>query len=422
MRRRRWLIAAAVAAVPLVLILGFGHRGVHAARSMLIPGAGLLEARPALAVGFVVLTVVATVAWLRWGVDWAVVAVVVVAMGVSAAFATTDHHEEAQVVRAAHEFPLVVLVAGLVGWIRTVLGRVPGFAWIAGRRAATGEERRLLDLHPTDRCRAVAVLALAGSIDDEARRGVGEPDVARRARLVGLAARFRRDGDPFRVDHAPARAALVLTGGLDAAAERRFADDAVRTRAGVPGSEPTWVRTLDGTLAAAALEQIGQAATAERWGAMLQGPLALRRGHRPAWWWTPLGIAAGRCLDWEHAAATSIAHSRGWIGAEDWPALRRRVLGAAARGSGRRDDERLIAAGRVWLALVDDAAAERIVERPTIGHDPLAVALDGLAQQLRAARTCFLAGSASALLPPRAACGSSLALPSPPRHRSGETA
>jgi hypothetical protein len=144
------------------------------------------------------------------------------------------------------------------------------------------------------------------------------------------------------------------------------------------------VRTLDATLAAAALEELGETGGGERWRAMLAGPLALRRGHRPAWWWSPLGIAAGRCLDWEHAAATAVAHERGWIGADDWPALRKRVLGAAARGSSRRDDERLIASGRAWLALVDDPGAERIVSRPTVCHDPLAVAIDTLARHLRA--------------------------------------
>jgi len=39
---RRWIVAAGVAAVPAALALGFGHRGVHAARSLLVPGAGLL--------------------------------------------------------------------------------------------------------------------------------------------------------------------------------------------------------------------------------------------------------------------------------------------------------------------------------------------------------------------------------------------
>ena len=42
MTARRWLVAVAVAAVPGVLALGFGHRGVHAARSLLVPGAHVI--------------------------------------------------------------------------------------------------------------------------------------------------------------------------------------------------------------------------------------------------------------------------------------------------------------------------------------------------------------------------------------------
>ena len=373
LRPRRWIIAVAVAAVPIVLVLGLGHRGVHAARSMILPGAGLIETSPLLAAGFLALAVIATVGWLRWGVDWAVVVVVAVSMVASAVFAVTNHSGQAgqaaqavqtQVARASHEFPLVVLFAGMIGWLRSVLGRVPGFGWIAGRRPQPDEERALADLHPTDRCRAVALAALANSVDDEARAAVRAADVARRARRVGLLARVRRGGDPFRVDHAHTRAALALVGDLDAEAARRFVEDARRSPVGVPASEPTWVRTLDATLAAAALDELGESSAGGRWAAALDGPLRLRRGHRPAWWWSPLGVAAGRCLDWEHAAATAIAHSRGWIGSEDWPALRQRVLGAAARGSGRRDDERLIAAGRVWLAQVDDAAASRVLDTP----------------------------------------------------------
>jgi hypothetical protein len=386
LRPRRWIIAVAVAAVPIVLVFGLGHRGVHAARSMIVPGAGLIETSPLLAVGFVALAVVATVGWLRWGVDWAVVLVVVVSMVASAVFAVTDHSAQAHLARASHEFPLVVLVAGLIGWVRSVLGRVPGFGWLAGRRPHPDEERALADLHPTDRCRAVALAALAESVDDESLAAVRAADVARRARRVGLVARFRRGGDPFRVDHAHARAALALVGDLDAEATRRFVEDAARSPVGVPASEPTWVRILDATLASAALDELGESSAARHWASAMDGPLRLRRGHRPAWWWSPLGIAAGRCLDWEHAAATAIAHSRGWIGGEDWPALRQRVLGAAARGSGRRDDERLIAAGRVWLALVDDAAATRVLIRPSVRHDPLAVALDRLARHLTEVR------------------------------------
>jgi hypothetical protein len=383
---RRWLLAVAVAALPLGLWLLGGHAGVHAARSMLVPGAGLAEAAPALAVSFVALAVVATVAWLRWGTDWALVLVVAAAMAASAAWGSTDHGPDVAQ-RAAHEFPLVIVIAGAVGWVRATLGGVPGFGWLAGRRVDDAHVATLDELAPVDRCRAVAIAALAGDVTDEHRAAVAAPDVARRAARIGLVARLRRGGDPFRVDHAPARAALALTGGLDAAAAERFVADANRSPLGVPASEPTWVRTLDGTLAARALEQLGDDRAPRRWAAALDGPLALRRGHRPAWWWTPLGVAAGRSLDWEHAAATALAHERGWIDDGDWTHLRRRVLGAAARGSSRRDDERLIAAGRVWLALVDDPAADRIVARPTIRHDPLAVALDAHARHLRTARS-----------------------------------
>jgi hypothetical protein len=383
---RRWILAIAVAALPLGLWLLGGHAGVHAARSMLVPGAGLAEAAPALAVAFVLLAAVATVAWLRWGTDWALVLVVAAAMAASAAWGSTDHGAEVAQ-RAAHEFPLVIVIAGALGWVRATLGGVPGFGWLAGRRVDDALVATLDELAPVDRCRAVAIAALAGDVTDEHRAAVAAPDVARRAARIGLVARLRRGGDPFRVDHAPARAALALTGGLDAAAAERFVADAQRSPLGVPASEPTWVRTLDGTLAARALEQLGDDRASRRWAGALDGPLALRRGHRPAWWWTPLGVAAGRSLDWEHAAATALAHERGWIDDGDWTHLRRRVLGAAARGSSRRDDERLIAAGRVWLALVDDPAAERIVARPTVGHDPLAVALDAHARHLRTARS-----------------------------------
>lgn len=382
---RRWLLAVAVAALPLGLWLLGGHAGVHAARSMLVPGAGLAEAAPALAVGFVALAVAATVAWLRWGTDWALVLVVVAAMAASAAWGSTEHGAEVAQ-RAAHEFPLVVVVAAAIGWARATLGGVPGFGWLAGRRVHDEHVTVLDELPPVDRCRAVAVAALAGDLTAEHRAAVTTPDVARRAARIGFAARLRRGGDPFRVDHAPARAALALTGDLDAAATERFVADARGNPLGVPASEPTWVRTLDGTLAALALARLGDDAAPRRWAAALDGPLAVHRGHRPSWWWTPLGVSAGRCLDWEHATATALAHEQGWIDDADWVHLRRRVLGAAARGSSRRDDERLIAAGRIWLTLVDDPGAERIVSRPTVRHDPLAVALDAHARHLRAAR------------------------------------
>ncbi len=375
---------AAVTALPVVLTLAFGHRGEHAVRSMLIPGAGLLEAQPLLAAAFGAMFLAATVAWLRWGIDWSVVAIVALAMAASAAWGTGSHpSEQAAVTRATHEFPLVVLVAGMLGSARAALAGIPGLNRLTVRRAAARHGGRLADLRPTDRCRAVAVLGLAHSVDATAPGLVRAPAVVRPARLVAAAPPRRRGAGPVRVANPPAPPALALAGGLDAADLQRLVDESARSRAGVPASEPTWVRTLDATLAAAALDELGEPAAGQRWGAMLEGPIALRRGHRPAWWWSPLGIAGGRVLDWEHAAATAIAHSRGWIGAGDWWALRKRVLGAAARGSTRRADERLIAAGRVWLALVHDPDAERIVSRPTVNRDPLAVALDRLARHLR---------------------------------------
>lgn len=390
---RRWVVAGSVALVPFALIAAGGHAGTHAARSLLVPGLGLAEARPVLGVLCFAAAVAATVAWLRWGTDWALVVVVAGAMAASAAWGSGDHGDDIAVRVAAHEFPMVIAIAGAIGWVRVTLGGVPGFGWLRGRRTREDAVTTLADLPPVDRCRAVAVLGLAGAIDDDARAAITAPDVGRRARRIGLAARGRRTADPFAVDHAPARAARALAGVMSADELERFTHDARRTAAGVPASEPTWVRPLDATLAAAALSAASDGEAPSRWARMLDGPLAIRRGHRPAWWWSPLGLAAGRSLDWEHAATTAIARAHGWIGDDDWSVLRRRVLGAAARGVARRDDERLIAAGRAWLALVDDPDAARIVARPTVRHDPLAVALDRYATHLAARTTVFAGGT-----------------------------
>ncbi len=363
--RLHWPLVIALGLVPIVLVLAGGHRGAHAARNLLVPGAGLFETLPVVAVVCFVAVVAAVLAWLRWGTDWVVVAVMVATMVASAIWGTGGHESTAAgapvAMAAAHEFPIVVLIIGFLAWIRSAIGGLPGFGWARGRRGRDETALTLSDLSPVDRCRAVTLLALAGRDDAVLRDAVVAPDVGRRAHWISLVARFRT-GDPFDRDHAAARTALALVG------ERPLMDM-------VPASEPGFVRLLDGTLAAAALDD-------RSWSAMLRGPFAVRRGHRNAWWWTPLGVPGGRALDWEHAAATAIAHERGWIDDADWAVLRRRVLGAAARGVERRDDERLIAAGRLWLVLVDDPAAARIVARPTVRHDPLAGALDALAQHL----------------------------------------
>ncbi|HYD08544.1 MAG TPA: hypothetical protein VEA78_00470, partial [Acidimicrobiales bacterium] len=55
--------------------------------------------------------------------------------------------------------------------------------------------------------------------------------------------------------------------------------------------------------------------------------------------------------------------------------------GAAARGTAHRADERMIAASRIWAGLVGDEAAARILARPTVRRDELAIALDTFASQ-----------------------------------------
>jgi len=392
LRRRRVLALGVSVALPAVLVYGLGHRGVHAARNLLVPGAGLIDEHRLVGVAFMVAAVVATIAWVRWGADWVLGLTIVVSTVVSYAWTTNvDTHRAVagalHRLQAAHEFPLVVLVVGAISWLRTALGRLPGMGRLARRRSARA--RGLADvpaLRPVDRCRAVAVLALSdagkGADVEAAIRSLDAADIALRARRVGFAARGRTGGDPFRVDHAPARAARSLAGRLSDEETQRFVADATRSAVGVPASEPGWVRTVDATLAAIALERAGSADAGRRWAEMLHGPLSLRRGHRPGWWWTPLGVTVGSAAPWEHAVSTALARSMGWIGDADWSHLRALALGASARGTDRPHDERLIAAARIWLVFVDDPTAARLLARPTICHDPLAVALDRHAAHL----------------------------------------
>ncbi len=381
---RRWLLlAVASVAVPLALVVGLGHRGVHAARNLLVPGAGLYDhAHLPLGLLFTAAFVVATVGWVRWGVDWAVALVVVVAAVASAALASgTDHPSATAVARGAHEFPLVVLVVSAIAWVRHGLARLG----LGRRRRPAAGPIELDALAPVERCHAAAIACLAGTDDAALRAAVTASDIARRARRVGFVARGRRGGDPFRVDHAHARSARSLCGVLGADERASFAADAARGLDGVPCSEPGWVRLLDSTLAAIALRRAGDEEAGRRWAAALGGRFALRRRHRPASAWTPLGVPLSHAAPWEHAAATALARAAGWCGDDDWPVVRRSALAAAARGARRLHDERLVAAARLWVAQVDDEVASRVLARPSVGDDPLAAALDHLAQRLRAA-------------------------------------
>ena len=342
---RRQLVALLVTAlVPATLVFGFGHRGVHAARNVLLPGAGLFERAWVLGVAFTVLAIVATVLWVRWGADWTVVAVLAGSIAMTLIVSPGGHvgvvAHQLTTVRASHEFPLVILA--LAGW-----------QWFRGLPLVNRLRRRprvslaglddLARLGPVDRCRTVAVLSLAGPVPSTIASTIGLPDVPRRARRIALVARGRHGRTALDRDHAALRTAEVAIGetaGLEA-----LLADARRQATGVPASEPGWVRLLDGTLAAAVLGDAGHPGPSAQWRRMWGGGFGLRRVHRPAMCWTPLGVAVGRAEAWEHALAAGIAHTSGWIGNEDWPALRARVLGAAARGSQHPQDERLIAAG-----------------------------------------------------------------------------
>ena len=373
------------AAVPAVLVFVGGHRGVHMARNLLIPGAGLVDHWPVVAALFMAATLLATVLWLRWGAGWIVGMLMLVSTVLSGVVAGTTHDGStaSMVGRGAHEFPFVVLVLAGITWARTAVARMPGLRWLTARRHRRREGLEdLVTLGPVDRCRAVSLLVLAGRPGGEFVSVVMADDVRRRARRVGAVARLRVAGDPFRRDHAHARSAMLLCAPSREAVEL-LAEEAGQALLGAVPSEPSWVRPLDATLCAIALEQAGYGDQATRWGKALDTTFGLRRGHRPAWCWTPLQVAAGSAPLWEHAAVTALAAHRGWIDTQDWSAIRQRVLGAAARGGDHADDERLIAAGRMWLSLVDDDQAAEIVRRGVVNRDPLAIALDLLACRMR---------------------------------------
>ena len=393
LRVRRVVTSAISLTITVLVAFALGDPGAHMAQNLVVPGIGLLEVSVVLAFVVLAATTAAIVVWVTWGIDW-LPATIVLGSTVAAGLLTGDHvtaaagaADELVGVAAAHEFPLVVLVVGGIVWLRTAVGRLPGARRLATRRtrgiAAVPGLDGIGALAPIDRSRTAAIAALTGPVPTTVSDAASSTAVVIRARRIGLFARGRR-GDPFAVDHAAARAALALTGQLDDSAMDRLAADADTAVAGVPASEPTWVRPLDATLAAIALHRAGHDAAGGRWAAMLAGPLSLQRGHRPSAWWTPLGIRLGSAPVWEHAATTALARAHGWCDDADWYVLRPRLLGAAARGTSVVVDERAIAAARLWLVHVDDEQAARILARPTVHRDPLAVALDRLATMLAA--------------------------------------
>jgi hypothetical protein len=398
------LAAVVVNEIAATGVLPLDERYIAASRNIVLPGAGLIEWSWPVAVVFACLAVVALTLFFVWGADWVVGAVwaaalVATVMLVSAAHSHAPTHvvfpvgDAPQVVRASHTVGAILVVMVLVNWLRVAFAHVPGVSWL-GRRLSRGRRGGLAgigQLRSVERARASAIAALARAAgaevpeSDAIVQALSDGRVLRRARNVGAFARLRVAGDPLRTDNAHARAALLLWGKLTPHAVRDFQQECATRLAGVPCSEPAWVRPLDATLAAVALQSCGEREAAPEWVRTFQTEFRLgQRGHRPAWLYTPVFMAAGTASDWEHAAASGICRAFGWIGADDWTALRKRTLAAAARGSAVPQDARLIAAGRMWAAMEQDARAQEILQRATIRGDALAVALERLARVIEA--------------------------------------
>jgi hypothetical protein len=382
-RRRR---AAGFAFVGLLLgidvfatgVLGGSERTLAIVRSIVLPGLPFLEWHAGLGVAAIASALAAIGAWLRWGVDWLVGLIMVVCLAL-AAFAMPFHHAPApshEIVTASHEFTVVLVLFALVARLRLLIGRWPGADWIRARLPEG------LLFPAVDTARAAALAGLKGSSATEVARGLQDPRLQHRAASVNRWARFRTRGEVLDGAHAPLRAALSLCGLMSAASERRFRDESRAHIAGVPDSEPTWIRPLDGMLAALALQRLGEGGCVVRWRWIFSTRFALRHGRRPAALHVPSMLGIGTAQAWEHAAATALAHHAGWIDDDDWVHLRPRCLAAAASDRSDPDALRLVGAGRMWAELTRDAEALQILGRRTIAEDELARWLDELASEV----------------------------------------
>ena len=375
LRSRRVAAAAAMTAALLGLAIFGGHAGEHAVQNLLVPGAGLVELSWVGAVLVFVVAVCSLVLWLRWGAGW-VPATVIFASTVLAAAAAPGVDHVSDVSAAAHQFPVVAIVVSGLASMSAMRRSLPRLVRRSAPRSAAD---RLERLSPPERCQ----LALL-----QAHVAVPEPTlvderVTQRAGRIDAVARFRV-GSSLAVDHGPTRAALLESGSSDMSKRGLLFAEAAAAPGGVPASEPGWVRLLDGTLTAISLDRLGDHGSLARWDRMLHQHLEARRGHRPQSWWTPLGVRVGNAPAWEHAAATALATAAGCCSARDWPHLRRAAFAAAARGTTTAARERLVAAGRIWAELEDDGEARRVLGRPTIDTDPIAVALDAIAGSVAA--------------------------------------
>ncbi len=385
-------------------VLPLPERLTLAFRSAIAPGLGLFPESTGIAIALLLAAFVCTWAWFRWGISlpaffvWWLGIVLTVRLfpahthtELAAAAAAPTH---GGYVLAAHEFTWIMAVYVVVYSVGLLVQRLPFLNRLVAlrRRSRPANERALLALPPVERARAVALWGIArdagGAVPPESllREAFGTPGMFRRARIISLLAhgRWSHAGDR---DNAHLRAALIL-GDTDrrGSVAQAATLDARTSRLAVPASEPGWVGLLDGTLLTAALQLNGDAVAGARWAFVLDRWFGLHRGHRPGARHDFIGVTRERAPAWEHATATAIAAASGWCEpTTEWQALRRQVFGAIGRGGRTPNDNRLVAAGRCWAALMQDDEAETLLRRVTSSpRDPLAQALDSLAAALQA--------------------------------------
>jgi hypothetical protein len=274
-----------------------------------------------------------------------------------------------RVLRASHEFTLVLIVFAFLAQVRVFFSRLPG----ANRLRQIVPEALLFA--SVDVARAAALSLYAGFDPDESKKLLRHPQLPARARRINCWSRFRCNGDSLEGAHAPLRAALSLAGLLDHEQLDAFRRDARASLAGVPDSEPTWIRPLDGMLAALALGALGEQECILRWQHIFRERFGLRHGRRVAALHRPSMIAIGTCPLWEQATVSAIAFRQGWLEENDWDCLRGKCLGVAAGGAADPASLRFIAAGKCWASLTGDSEAAAILGRRTLTSDRIATAV-----------------------------------------------
>jgi hypothetical protein len=404
LRRSLGMFAVALLLAIDVFATGFfggNERTLAIVRTIVLPGLPFLEWNWLYGIAAIITALSAIGAWLRWGIDWLPALVMALCVGIAAFVMPLHHHhasdestphhvqsdarsieqhlashadpsaqsnEHRVILEASHEFTIVLVVFALLARLRLLFDRLPGAAWIK-RQLPEG-----LFFPAVDIARTAAIAIIAGSDRHAVSNTLLDPRLRARVSRINRWARFRFRGDPYRRAHAPLRAALSLAQLLDREQLSEFRTDANSHLAGVPESEPTWVRPLDGMLAAFALQSLGETESVTRF--------TLSHGRRPAALHTPTMLSIGTATLWEHAATTALGRLAGWLDDADWEHLRRPCLGKAASGAKDQQTLRFVAAGKLWAALTNDAEALEILQRRNVGADSLARALESVANSI----------------------------------------